>query len=314
MIPNSYIQAWGSTAPWPDARQIEQDLIISRALCDLFNAPALKDKIAFRGGTAINKLLFKLPLRYSEDIDLVQTKAEPIGTTVDAIREALSWLGKCNREQAGHSMHLIFRFIPEADPQTTLKLKVEINTREHEHMFGLKSYPFAVESDWYKGATDITSFEPEELFGTKLRALLQRRKNRDLFDLHHGLEQLAMDQGKLIACFDHYLALEGKPITRAIAEQRMLEKLTRSLIEDIAPLLPAGIRFNDDDAIQAFERVWEELITRIKGDPWKLTEKALEELRAKRYPGLLSRSGYQMSSISAVLTGQINSGSVGEAN
>lgn len=133
-----------------------------------------------------------------------------------------------------------------------------------------------MESDWYRGETEIASFEPEELSGTKLRALLQRRKNRDLFDLHHGLDQLAMDRNKLIACFDHYLALEGKPITRAAAEQRMLEKLTRSLIEDIAPLLPAGVRFNDDDASQAFERVWKELIVRIKGDAWKLTDKALK--------------------------------------
>ena len=289
MIPSAYIQAWSATAPWPDLRQVEQDLIISRALCDLFNAPALNGKIAFRGGTAINKLLFNTPLRYSEDIDLVQTQAEPIGTTVNAIRDALSWLGKCNREQAGHSMHLVFKFTPEADAQATLKLKVEINTREHGSLFGIKSYPFAVDSDWYQGKTEIASFEFEELFGTKLRALLQRRKNRDLFDLHHGLEQLALDPAKLIACFDHYLALEGKPITRAVAEQRMLEKLTRSLTEDIAPLLPVGIRFNDNDAIQAFERVWQVLIERIKGDAWKLTDKALEELRAKKYPGLLSR-------------------------
>ncbi len=289
MIPNAYIQAWSAKAPWPTSQQVEQDLIICRALCDLFNAPALQGKIAFRGGTAINKLLFKQPLRYSEDIDLVQTQAEPIGTTVDAIRDALSWLGKCNREQAGHSMHLVFKFAPEAEPQATLKLKVEINTREHEHLFGIKSYPFAVDSDWHQGKTEIASFEPEELFGTKLRALLQRRKNRDLFDLHHGLEQLAMDPGKLIACFDHYLALEGKPITRAVAEQRMLEKLTRSLIEDIVPLLPAGVRFNDDDAMQAFERVWKELITCIRGDAWKLTDKVLEELRAKKFPSLLRR-------------------------
>lgn len=289
MIPNAYIQAWSAKSPWPTSQQVEQDLIICRALCDLFNAPALKGKIAFRGGTAINKLLFKQPLRYSEDIDLVQMQAEPIGTTVDAIRDALSWLGKCNREQAGHSMHLVFKFAPEADPQATLKLKVEINTREHEHLFGIKSYPFAVDSDWHQGKTEIASFEPEELFGTKLRALLQRRKNRDLFDLHHGLEQLAMDPDKLIACFDHYLALEGKPITRAVAEQRMLEKLTRSLIEDIAPLLPAGVRFNDDDAMQAFERVWKELITCIRGDAWKLTDNVLEELRAKKFPSLLSR-------------------------
>jgi predicted nucleotidyltransferase component of viral defense system len=289
LIPSAYIQAWSAKAPWPNSWQVEQDLIISRALCDLFNAPALKGKIAFRGGTAIHKLLFKQPLRYSEDIDLVQTQAEPIGTTVDAIRDALSWLGKCNREQAGHSMHLVFKFVPEADPQATLKLKVEINTREHEHLLGIRSYPFAVDSDWYQGNTEIASFEPEELFGTKLRALLQRRKNRDLFDLHHGLDQLAMDLGKLLACFEHYLTLEGKPITRAVAEQRMLEKLTRSLIEDIAPLLPAGVKFNDVDAMQAFERVWKKLIIRIKGDAWKLTDQVVEDLRAHKYPGLLGR-------------------------
>ena len=289
MIPNAYIQAWSIKAQWLDARQVEQDLIISRALCDLFNAPALQGKIAFRGGTAINKLLFKQPLRYSEDIDLVQTHVEPIGATVDAVRKALSWLGKCNHEQAGHSMRLVFKFNPEADPQTTLKLKVEINTREHTHLLGIKSYPFAVNSAWYQSKTEIASFEPGELFGTKLRALLQRRKNRDLFDLHQGLKQLAMDPEKLIACFNHYLGLEGKPITRAIAEQRMLEKLTRSLTEDIAPMLPAGVRFNDADAIQAFERVWRELITHIKGDAWKLTDKAIDELREKKYPDLLKQ-------------------------
>ncbi len=97
MIPTAFLQAWSTKAPWPDLRQVEQDLIICRALCDLFNAPALAGKIAFRGGTAIHKLLFKQPLRYSEDIDLVQAHPEPIGGTVDAIRAALSWLGKCRR-------------------------------------------------------------------------------------------------------------------------------------------------------------------------------------------------------------------------
>jgi predicted nucleotidyltransferase component of viral defense system len=290
LIPAAYIQAWSEKAPWPDARQIEQDLIICRALCDLFNAPALKGKIAFRGGTAINKLLFRQPLRYSEDIDLVQTAAGPIGATVDAVREALSWLGKCRREQAEHSMHMTFKFAPEAAPQTTLKLKVEINTREQTSLLGIKSYGFAVSNDWYRGETEIASFEPEELFGTKLRALLQRRKNRDLFDLHHGLEQLALDPGKVIACFDHYLALEDKPITRAAAEQRMLEKLTRSLTEDIAPLLPAGVRFSEDDALRAFERVWGELIARIKGNGWGSSEKVIAQLRKNGYPHLLNEN------------------------
>ena len=250
MIPRAYIQAWSAKAPWPDFRQVEQDLIISRALCELFNAPALTGKIAFRGGTAIHKLLFEQPLRYSEDIDLVQTCAEPIGATVDAIRNALSWLGKCNRAQAGHSMHLVFKFAPEIAPQAPLKLKVEVNTREHASLHGLKSYPFAVDNDWYQAEVEIVSFTPEELLGTKLRALLQRRKNRDMFDLHYALEQLTIDNDKLVACFHHYLKLEGQQITRAMAEQRMLQKLTASLTEDIAPLLPTGVRYGESEAVE----------------------------------------------------------------
>ena len=281
MIPNAYIQAWRASAPWPDTRQVEQDLIICRALCDLFNAPALKGKIAFRGGTAINKLLFKRSLRYSEDIDLVQTTPEPIGAAVDAVREALSWLGECKRDQAGHSMHMIFKFTPETDTQSALQHP------RASGALGIKAYPFAVDNGWYQGDTEIASFAPEEIFGTKLRALLQRNKNRDLFDLLHGLEQLALDPDRLVACFDHYLALEGRPITRAVAEQRMLEKLTRSLTEDIAPLLPMGVHFNDDDAMRAFKRVWNELIARLGGDAWKLTGKALDELRSKKCPRLL---------------------------
>ncbi len=45
---------------------------------------------------------------------------------------------------------------------------------------------YGISDSWYQATTDIASYQPEELFGTKLRALLQRRKNRDLFDLNEG--------------------------------------------------------------------------------------------------------------------------------
>lgn len=184
-------------------------------------------------------------------------------------------------------MHLVFKFPPEIDPQSALKLKVEINTREHASLNGTVLYPFVVESDWYHGKAEIRSFTADELFGTKLRALLQRNKGRDLFDLHHGLEQLTLDMDSLVACFGHYLALEGHPISRAMAEQRMLKKLTRSLTEDIAPLLPAGTEFTDAHAIDAFNRVWTLLISRIRGDAWRSSADAISELRSKKHPGLL---------------------------
>lgn len=286
MIPLALIQQWTAHAPWPDLRQVEQDLMICRAMCDLFNHPKLLGKIAFRGGTAINKLLFKKPLRYSEDIDLVQTQPEPIGGIIDGVRDGLSWLGKCIRDQAPHTTHLVFKFTPEAGGGS-LKLKIEINTREHQNLHGLKSYPFEVNSDWHQAKADIVSFEPEELFGTKLRAMLQRHKNRDLFDLNEGLLQLGLDCDKLLACFHHYLDQEGHPISRANAEERMLKKLNQSLIEDIAPLLPAGVTFDDDAAITAFGQVWGDLITRIPGEPWKSSQKVIDAIRKSAIPKLL---------------------------
>ncbi|MCP4766715.1 MAG: hypothetical protein GY875_10635 [Gammaproteobacteria bacterium] len=96
-----------------------------------------------------------------------------------------------------------------------------------------------------------------------------------------------MDPDKLIACFEYYLSMEGKPISRAIAEQRMLEKLKRSLTEDVAPLLPVGIQFNEDDALDAFNYVWTELVALIKGDPWKLSGQVIDELRNGKMPNLL---------------------------
>lgn len=255
-------------------------------MCDLFNHPQLQGKIAFRGGTAINKLLFKKPLRYSEDIDLVQTQPEPIGGIIDAVRDALSWLGKCTRDQAPHTTHLVFKFTPEAGGGS-LKLKIEINTREHQNLHGLKPYLFEVNSDWHQAKADIVSFEPEELFGTKLRALLQRHKNRDLFDLNEGLLQLGLDRDKMLACFHYYLDQEGHPISRANAEERMLKKLNQSLIEDIAPLLPAGVTFDDDAAITAFGRVWGDLIARIPGESWKSSKTVIEAIRKSAIPKLL---------------------------
>lgn len=145
MIPRDYITAWRKSAPWVQDIQVEQDLVICRALVAIFAHPLLSKALAFRGGTALYKLFLKPAARYSEDIDLVQARAEPIGATVDAIRDALAWLGTCHREQAGHSMHLVNKYTPEADALASMKLKVEINTREHDSLLGLKLNPFAVE-------------------------------------------------------------------------------------------------------------------------------------------------------------------------
>jgi predicted nucleotidyltransferase component of viral defense system len=287
VIPRDHIQTWSAVTPWRERRQVEQDLIISRALCDIFSEPFLADRLAFRGGTAIHKLLFRQPLRYSEDLDLVQRRAEPIGPTVNALRDVLSWLGRCQRDTAAHSLHLKYRFTPESEPTVRAKVKVEINTREHESLYGTRAYPFSVENPWFTGRSGVMSFDPEELFGTKLRALLQRRKGRDLFDFHVGFDQLALDATAVLAAFEHYVARDGTPISRANAEERMLGKLTRSLTEDIAPLLAPGTVYGEAEALDAFGRVWFDLVARMKGEPWIKSIAVIQEFRATSLPELL---------------------------
>jgi Nucleotidyl transferase AbiEii toxin, Type IV TA system len=78
MIPMMNIIAWSNVVPWAELRQVEQDLIISRAIVDLFSDPFLREQLRFRGGTALNKLHFPAPIRYSEDIGRVRTTAGPI--------------------------------------------------------------------------------------------------------------------------------------------------------------------------------------------------------------------------------------------
>lgn len=83
MIPDIHILEWRQEAPWVAQRMIEQDLVISRAVVDIFSEPLLAGALAFRGGTALHKLHLAPAVRYSEDIDLVQVSSGPIGLLFD---------------------------------------------------------------------------------------------------------------------------------------------------------------------------------------------------------------------------------------
>jgi len=72
MIPDYCLTEWRQQVPWVEDYQVEQDLIISRALVSLYERQKIKDTLVFRGGTALNKLYIQPAARYSEDIDLVQ--------------------------------------------------------------------------------------------------------------------------------------------------------------------------------------------------------------------------------------------------
>ena len=92
MIPRSAITHWNQQVPWEDIANVEQDLIITRALTDIFADEFLSKELAFRRGTALHKLYLSPQPRYSEDIDLVQINPGPIKPVLFRLGEVLSYL------------------------------------------------------------------------------------------------------------------------------------------------------------------------------------------------------------------------------
>ncbi len=138
MIQQAFINEWRATAPWATDAQIEQDLVLSRAIVEIFSEPLLAQSLAFRGGTALHKLFIQPPGRYSEDIDLVQINEGKIGNIIEALRSQLNhWLGEPGWKLKEGRATLIYRFNSESLPITPMRLKVEINTREHFSVLGL---------------------------------------------------------------------------------------------------------------------------------------------------------------------------------
>lgn len=268
MIPKDFITEWRDRAPWVSDRQVEQDLVISRAIVELYSHPTIANTLAFRGGAALYKLHFRPAARYSEDIDLVQTEPGGIGSVLDAIHETLDgWLGKPQWKQSEGRVTLSYRFASEDLPPVRLKLKVEINSREHFTVYGLTNQRFEVSSRWFSGAADVRTYELHELLGTKLRALYQRKKGRDLFDLGLALKRESTSPDRILDVFARYMHEDGARITRAMFEQNLAAKKADTIFTaDLSPLLANGQTWSFD---AAYDLVWRELLQRLPGEPWR---------------------------------------------
>tara|TARA_R110002049_G_scaffold272440_1_gene449978 strand:+ start:9091 stop:9882 length:792 start_codon:yes stop_codon:yes gene_type:complete len=263
MIPRRYITEWKANAPWPTDAQVEQDLVIERALIALFSSPFLKEHVAFRGGTALHKIYLKPQARYSEDIDLVQIKEGPIKPILQAIGKQLDFFGTKRSIKQNINMNTVtYRFESEIPPQVNMRLKIEINTREHFTVMGYTELEHRMENGWFSGSCSMNSFSIEELLATKLRALYQRRKGRDLFDLFQALTQLDVDIKNLVDTYREYMNFSiGQSPTQTQFLLNMDEKMENpDFGGDIYALLRPGIEYDQN---HAYELIKKQLISNL---------------------------------------------------
>jgi predicted nucleotidyltransferase component of viral defense system len=266
LIARDYITEWRGEAPWVTDAQVEQDLVISRAVVEVFQVENLARRLAWRGGTALYRLHLLPGVRYSEDIDLVQITPEPIGEIFDSLRAVLDpWLGDPRWVLKEGRVSLLYRFSSEEMPPKPMKLKIEINSPEHFTELGHAHLHFEVRSRWWSGAATVTTFTIEELLGTKLRALYQRRKGRDLFDLWYALAAGSASAERIVSCFGRYMKESGLHVSRAQFEKNLTKKLSDPLFRaDITPLLRPGTTWDLDNAAAV---VMDRLVCRLPGKP-----------------------------------------------
>jgi len=246
MIDRSSITAWGVEHPWPKKSSVEQDLVICRAIISIFSDPILAKELAWRGGTALHKLYLMPQARYSEDVDLVRTGAGPIKPIIERLDEALKWLPDKSFEQRRFGFRMKFRYESETPPVEPMRLKVEANTFEHFSELPLVRVPFEVTSPWFTGSCEVTTYAIEELLGTKLRAMYQRKKVRDLFDMDYALKHARVGVESVLRCWRRYMSVDGRqpPTCREFIENMDLKMGSVDYLNDMVDILRPGVSFD----------------------------------------------------------------------
>ena len=255
--------SWNEQVPWETHAKVEQDILICRCLVAIYSDEFLASQLAFRGGTALHKLYLSPQPRYSEDIDLVQIQPGPIKNVLYRLGEVLDFMPDRVTKPKRYNNTMLFRMESEIPPTVPIRLKVEINCYEHFDVLGLVKKPFSVENSWFTGQAELTTYKCNELLGTKMRALYQRKKGRDLFDLYVGLTEGQCNANEIIHCYNRYMAfVVDKPPTYKQFVNNMETKMTDlEFLGDTMGLIRPEMNY---DPMAAYQLVKETLIDRLE--------------------------------------------------
>jgi len=259
------ILAHQAVVPWAAQYQVEQDLLLCRAMVALFDDKFLSSQIAMRGGTLLHKVHLAPPARYSEDIDLVVVGARPPDHIRRAIRRVLTdvlgtpkasvWdtlaLAIRNTVKPSRVLRMTYSARSIIEPNRMLEIVVEANVTERKPHRAVVEMPFSFPFRDKAVQTHIKGFDIHEMLGTKMRAMFQRKRGRDLFDLYWALTKspTPVDPTAIIASFEHYLKQEGTKAGRAefigILDNHLKD---RGFCSDMQPLLRTDIAYDPQAA------------------------------------------------------------------
>ena len=196
---------------------LEKVIRLSNVLEFLVSNDNLKRKLVLKGGTAINLTVFEMP-RLSVDIDLDyccnSDKDTMMADRAVIGQEILGYM-----QSNGYTLHpssknthaldsMVFSYLNTGGNNDNIKIEINYMMRTHilEPLTRKTSVPFIEDVDVY-------ALAPLELFGSKIKALIERAAPRDMYDVNRMIKQKIvrddqMDILRKIVLF--YLAVGGK--------------------------------------------------------------------------------------------------------
>lgn len=283
MLSERDIAEWAPHARWATSAQVEQDLLITRAVRAIFSDPFLRGQVAMRGGTVLHKVHLAPAARYSEDIDLVAVGKRPGAHINKALERVLApimgegstdgilmkvLLSLRNAAKPSQILRQSYEYAPNGASGKEAALKVEVNLTERTPVYAVVTLPLSVQLPEGPATFDVVSFDVNEMLGTKMRALLQRDHARDLFDLAHAWATCAAPghahpiNGELVArAFLEYMKREGTDMTRRRFEDKLNGKLKLARFRaDMSDVLADGVKY---DVVAAAQIVREHYLVHL---------------------------------------------------
>lgn len=224
---------------------IEKDFILTYILKNIYDS-VLKDKLVFKGGTALHKLY--LHKRISIDLDFTEIKPVEINNLKAVIedKEINSKIKEINK--TNNSIKIVLSYISVLDYKNNIIIDISKREKPILNLITQK-----LESPYFP-EIDVLTFQLEELIAEKIRAIIQRNKPRDYLDIYYILNKkdfnlktaIKISEQKLKATNDKF------DIGRIFDNLDVVKSLWEQDLREILPNIPS------------FDRVVEKLKERLK--------------------------------------------------
>lgn len=270
---------------------LEKVLRLTDVLRFMSGNTKLRDCLVLKGGTAINLTVFAMP-RLSVDIDLDFHKdcsrEEMMACREEINREIGAYMGAQGYQLSPstknpHSLDSwVFFYLNAAGNRDNIKIEINYSMRQHVLELERKGLTVGIVEP-----LEVLTLAPIELFGSKIKALVERHTSRDLYDVYRLLHSElfgTMDVAMLRKIVVFYMAVGGSHEPSVEWDLEPIRQIKFAQIRaTLLPMLKKGDVFDFEEAKVEVVRFLEELMQMTED------EKAfVEAFRAKEYrPELL---------------------------